>query len=57
MNTILAKIIRIIEQDYKTHIFTDKTYLKAIYFLAFGEKLNLREPKTLNEKNTMAQIV
>ena len=31
-------------------IFSDKTYLKIKYRIVFGKKLNLKEPKTFNEK-------
>lgn len=50
MNKILARIIRKIEQDYNLHIFSDKKYIEAIYLLAFGEKLNLKNPRSFNEK-------
>lgn len=50
MNKTLARVIRKIEQDYNIHIFSDKKYVEAIYLLVFGEKLNLKKPKTFNEK-------
>lgn len=50
MNKTLARVIRKIEQDYDIHIFSDKKYVEAIYLLVFGEKLNLKNPKTFNEK-------
>lgn len=50
MNKILARVIRKVEQDYNIHIFSDKKYIEAIYLLAFGKKLNLKNPKTFNEK-------
>lgn len=50
MNITLARIIRIIEQDFKIHIFSDKHYIEAIYLLAFGENIDLKNPKTFNEK-------
>ncbi len=50
MNRILARIIRKIEQDYNVHVFSDKKYVEAIYLLVFGKKLNLKNPRTFNEK-------
>lgn len=50
MNKILARVIRKVEQDYNIHIFSDKKYIEAIYLLVFGKKLNLKNPKTFNEK-------
>ena len=50
MNKTLARVIRKIEQDYDIHIFSDKKYIEAIYLLPFGKKLNLKSPKTFNEK-------
>lgn len=31
-------------------LFSDKCYLKSLYYLIFGETLNLKNPKTFNEK-------
>lgn len=32
------------------HLFSDKCYLKSLYYLIFGEQLNLKNPKKFNEK-------
>lgn len=32
------------------HFLSDKKYLKLLYRLTFGKKLNLKDPKTFNEK-------
>lgn len=44
-NWIVSEII------YKNpHFFSDKSYLRAAYYLCFGKKLNLKNPQTFNEK-------
>jgi len=47
---LICKIIRKIDRDYGIHIFPDKIYLKALYYLGFGKKLNLNSPETFNDK-------
>lgn len=46
----LYRIIRKLDNQYGIHIFPDKLYLKAMYYLIFGKDLNLSAPKTFNEK-------
>ena len=47
---LLAKIIRKIDLQLKIHCFSDKAYLKAMYYYTFGKRLDLKDPKTFNEK-------
>lgn len=50
MNSLYARIIRKIDRGYGLHIFSDETYLKAMYYLGFDKQLNLDTPETFNEK-------
>lgn len=50
MYKLIAKMIRKIDRDGGIHVFPDFLYLKALYYLAFDKKLNLKEPCTFNEK-------
>ena len=45
LNWLVSKVI-----VRNPNLFSDEKYLKAMYYLAFGEKLNLDNPKTYNEK-------
>lgn len=38
-------------------IIPDSLYLKLKYRLIFGKKLDLKNPKTFNEKTPMAKII
>lgn len=46
----IYRVIRKVDNELGIHIFPDKLYLKAMYYLIFGRNLNLRNPKTFNEK-------
>ena len=45
-----AKIVHILDKLYVSRVIPDRTYLKLKYRAAFGKKLNLKDPKTYNEK-------
>lgn len=60
---MLDKVLKIFRQPLKAKnyllyklsntypcLFSDKCYLKSLYYLIFGETLNLKNPKTFNEK-------
>ena len=52
LNRVLLKstIIRYIENKLNIHIFSDKTFLQAQYYIVFKKKINWSNPKTFNEK-------
>jgi len=50
MKKTIYRIVRKMENDYQIHIFPDKLFLKAIYYCSFGKELDLKNPKTFNEK-------
>ena len=45
INNILLRVVRKLN-----FLFTDKLYLKVCYYLEMGKMLNLKSPKTMNEK-------
>lgn len=47
---IKGAIARNFANSKLSHIVSDKTYLKYMYRVHFGKKLNLKDPKTFNEK-------
>lgn len=49
LKAILTPFVRL-NYKYGTILLNDKHYIKIMYFLKMGRKLNLTNPKTLNEK-------
>jgi hypothetical protein len=45
-----AKIVHILDKLYVSRVIPDRAYLRLKYRAAFGKKLNLKDPKTYNEK-------
>lgn len=45
-----AKIVYVLDKLGVSRIIPDRTYLKLKYRAVFGKKLNLKDPKTFNEK-------
>lgn len=45
-----AKVVFLLDKYKISKIIPDKTYLKLKYYASMGKKLNLKEPKTYNEK-------
>lgn len=48
MNIFKKIIIRIVRRFH--FLFTDEAFLKILYYLYMGKRLNLSDPKTMNEK-------
>ena len=44
------KIINKMENTFGFHGFPDRLYLKAVYYLSIGQKLNLKNPRRFTEK-------
>ena len=45
-----SKIIRIIENGFRIHVFSDKQFIQAEYFATFRKRINWLAPRTFNEK-------
>lgn len=50
MNYFYAKMIRKLDFELNIHCFDDKTFLEAMYLLAFDEQIDWKNPKTFNAK-------
>lgn len=50
MNSFIRKGIRWLAFHGKLNWVSDRTYLKILYYAIMGRRLNLRQPKTFNEK-------
>ena len=44
------RIILVVTLFKLSPLFSDKVYLKLLYYIDFGKKLNLKNPLTFNEK-------
>ena len=49
-NTLVGNIVGAIYHWVNTRLVPEKTYIKRRYKKKFGERLNLKDPTTLNEK-------
>ena len=47
---IKYKLINKIENTLRIHVFSDETYIRAVYYLSIGKELNLEEPLRFTEK-------
>ena len=48
--SLLRRLIRRLERKGRFNSFSDKLYLKIMFWTYMGKRLNLKDPKTFNEK-------
>ncbi len=48
--SFLVRVLKYLKDRRLLNFLSDKQYIKLVYYIKFGKKMNLKKPQTLNEK-------